>query len=455
MFGYFKIHLLVLTLHLALTSSSFSSLASSSTEDEKQIRSTSLKKKLDTLKSKITKAQDKREIYDLIKLNEKFNALAYDRSEWQKQAERSQLEKWPNQTWKQSVGSHLFYPHQVDDYLSCPSTSHLVGRRDILWSFALASEHNHPLAQYHLARKLDDLHAEHKGGARPALLDHLYRYSLDILEKCIHVPQACYVVASNYGFESPKVGVREFNLQRSLELHEAGGKQDSPSGYRNRLAVLIKKRIYAASKEDIPGVKEYQSVGKYGPAYVHAGHLAKKSKEKEKIFREAINCNFSQAYLDLGYLYAKEGKLEEAVKCYEEAGRLGVPRGYIVLSQDLIGDRTARYDKIELTKISRPSIDRSIVYLNKAAEAGDVEGWEQLIGLYKELYDHFKNEEDFRDLVASLDYGIKMGSSYAYRQARLMFPDRYEEFIAAYGPPYQQNLIDYVSQKLDFKVEEQ
>ena len=33
--------------------------------------------------------------------------------------------------------------------------------------------------------------------------------------------------------------------------------------------------------------------------------------------------------------------------------------------------------------------------------------------------------------------------------------DQYGEFIAAYGPPYQQNLIDYVSQKLDFKVEEQ
>lgn len=451
MFGYFRIHLLVLPLHLALTSPSFSS----SIEDEKQIPSTSLKANLNTLKSKITKAQDKREISDLVTLNENFNALTYDKSEWQKQAERLQIEKWPNQTWKQSIGGHLFYPRQVDDYLSCPSTSHLIGRRDILWSFALASEHNHPLAQYHLARKLADLHAEDKGRALPALIDHLYRYSLDILEKCSHVPQACYIVASNYTFESPKVGMRPFDLQRALELHEAGSKQDSAAGYRNRLAVLVKKRIYPSSKEDTPGVKEYQSVGQYGPAYVRAGHLAEKSKEKEELFREAIKCNFPQAWLDLGCLYARDGQWEEAAKCYEEAGRSGVPRGYIVLSQDLIGDRTARYDKMDLTKIGRPSLDRSIVYLKKAAEAGDVEGWEQLIGLYKELYDHFKNEEDFRELVHSLDYGIKLGSGYAYRQAHLMFPDRYEKFIAAYGPPYQQNLIDYVSQKLDFEVEEQ
>lgn len=132
MFGYFRINLLVLTLHFVLTFSSFSSLTSSSTEDEKQIPSASLKKNLDTLKSKITKAQDKREISDLIKLNMKFSDLIYDASEWQKQSERLQVEKWTNQTWEQSIGRHLFYPRQVDDYLSCPSTSRLVIRQDIL-----------------------------------------------------------------------------------------------------------------------------------------------------------------------------------------------------------------------------------------------------------------------------------------------------------------------------------
>jgi hypothetical protein len=450
---FFRFSSCFLVLSVFFSKNAFSSSSedySSSEERGQKAQIPSLKKTLEALKSSIEAAKSERSIASLVQSSINFDKLTYDSEDWEKNAKNLALEKWPSQTWKQSIGGNLFYPQQISNILSSDSTHHLARRRDILWCLALAASHKHPVAQYYLARKLDDIHDEHSSKPRPTLVTFLYKESLDVLEKCLHVPQACYIVASNYAFEASKVGMREFNLKKSLELHGKGAIHDSLWGYQNRLALLLKRSLYPSLELPLPTGKEYLAVGEYGPSYIHAASLSKKFKKKEELLKKAISFNFPHANLYLGALYEEKDKVQEALECYEQAGYLGVPRGYILLSQRLIGDQTLRYKTHDLTKISREDLERSIAYLKKAGQAGDFEGWDQLLGLYRSLYEHYKNEEDFEQLLFALEKGIQMGSSYAYRQTQSMFPSRYKKILSTYGSPCHENILEYLSRKLKF-----
>jgi len=426
-------------------------------EEEEHRSSPPLEKKIDKLVSAVNEAQKERRIGDLLSLGEEFDRLDYSSGEWKKQAKRLNVEDWPHQNnqWKEKVGSHLFYPSRIDYYLSSQSTRHLAGRRDVLWSLAISACYRNPLAQYHLARRLDELHNEHSPVLRPDSIQNLYMYALDILEKSPHVPWACYILGQNYSSESSKVGLREFNLDRALEFHKEGSKHDSPAGHHNRVALLVKKTLYSSPEFSVPVKKDYLSIDKYGPAYVHAAYLSKKDKNKQNLLQKAAELGFPHAYLDLGFFYENRGMTKEAWEQYEKAGNAGVTRGYVLLSHRLIGDLTGRYEtSVDLSKVSPEDLKRSVNYLKMAGKDGDVEGWEQLIGLYKRQYEHFKSKEDFEKLLSVLEKAFKMGSSYAYRQARIMFPNRYEHFIALYGPPTQSGILDYINQKIKFMVDE-
>lgn len=76
------------------------------------------------------------------------------------------------------------------------------------------------------------------------------------------------------------------------------------------------------------------------------------------------------------------------------------------------------------------------------------------MGLYNKLYNLYKNEEDLVELISALEKGLKMGSSYAYYQAQIMFPDKYDQLISFYGSPSHKDLHEYISQTLSFDIEE-
>jgi hypothetical protein len=449
-----KINLSVLILIISFIGPA--SFASSSIEAEnekpfKKSSSSSLMKEIETLKSKIKRSQDKRDVSKLLELNKKFKKLNYDSEQWESQSKKLAIEKWPSQSWKESVGGFLFYPADMDHFLACDSTEHLALRRDILWSLGVAAEYKNPLAQYYLARGLDTLQASHSLEPRPAFITSLYTEALSLLEKCPNRPEACYILAQNYSCDAAKVGLKEFNLDTALDFHAKGSQTEGHAGLCNRFAHLVKRSLY--ERLETPKAKEYRALN-YGPAYAQAGHLAQKSKKKQKLYEEAVNQGFPQAHLSLGALHERKGRKEEAVKAYEEAGNQGVPRGYVTLSHSLIGDRTLKYGtNKDLTQVPREDVDRAATYLHQAGEAGDFEGWDQLVSLHQHLYELYKNEDDLSKLISALEKGLEMGSSHAHRKAQLLFPAKYDQLVARYGQPTQRELHIHVSRILRFNSE--
>lgn len=400
--------------------------------------------KVERIQNEIKRSHTEASVDTLRQLNKKFRELGDKEDQWEEVAKKINAHQWPSQNWKQTVGGYLFYPDNVNEILSSPYTDHLIKRIDMIWAFAISAKYNHPLGQYYLARTLDDIRSSYTTAHKPKFFNHLYKKSLTTLSSCQKHPDACYILGINYLDCSYKVGIFDFNSKKAFRLHEKAGDA------RNKLEALEVKRTCKKSFSP-PSIQDYLLLAKegYGPAYVKASDIAESFEEKLSYLKEAEKLDFLPALVEIGDLYKENEYFENAYKYYKKAGEKGISMGYVKISIMLLGDRELfpEYKK-QLTNISQEDINNAIHYLSLAGKAKDPEGWNQLVSLYKDLYDFHKNENYNSMLRSSVEEGLRLGSSKAYHEAHTLFHDRFLDIINTYGPPPQDNLYQTIKEFL-------
>lgn len=99
-------------------------------------------------------------VTELKNLSYKFEKLTknpYYETEWDSYVEKAGIYKWPKQTDKQAIGGSLFYPKDVVEWVEDTAfMNHLLQRKDILWSFAIASRYKDPRGMLYLYHALSN-----------------------------------------------------------------------------------------------------------------------------------------------------------------------------------------------------------------------------------------------------------------------------------------------------------
>ena len=384
-----------------------------------------------------------------------FQKLDYPQTDWQTIARQWNVYKWPGQDGKRTVGGHLFYPDNVNDLLSSRYTIGLLERIDMIWAFAIAARHQHPLGQYYLGWTLDRVRARYTKADRPEFLTSTLRDSLNTLYQCQDHPDACYVLGVNRtdcSYQGQGV-IFDISEKKSIKIYEKGiaGREKGLRFYekggtlQNRFAAL-KKRFYSSNDPMIqrPTADEYLVLAQegYAPAYVEAFELMENNFNLEMYYlEEAVKLNFPQAFISMGLLYEGRKDFENAIKYYEEAGKKGVGKGYIKMSEMLSGgDLGLEKYAQNIPQISEENIQKIIHYLTLAGKADEPEGWNQLAYLYGNLYKVHHDKKYVKLLASVVEKGVRMRSDQAYAQVRDHFSKSMEDVVQTYGRPPQADL---------------
>lgn len=375
------------------------------------------------------------------------------------------LYQWPAQkTDQEIIGGHLFYPPALNDLLDCPNTEDLIQRKDYVFALAAAAHHHHSLAHYYLIRTLEDLslvnYSEMNEEDRTFFHDH-YREVLEELEKhCQDHPDACYVLGTNYNRALfARMSVVKYDSLKAYEFFTKGGDA------RNKLAALELKQHDIIDFPVPPTVQENLALGResrYGPAYISAADLVEELEEDEEkklsYLQEALQLPYYPALIELGYVYQEKSDKEKALHYFVEAGKKGIPEGYIEAGSLIGGDfppLTLRSKKEyeALAALSDDQVTQAQTYFETAGKAHDPQGWAYLaeycitLLIPDALQGHQEREQEFRkQALKAIEQGIRLGSPRCFGMAQA-FPEHYGRLVKIYGPVTYGAYYKYIENK--------
>ncbi len=389
-----------------------------------------------------------------------FETLDYDESLWEIYARDSKAYQWPSQkNWKDVVGGHLFFPEKTLEWENIYPESYNLRRIDNLWAFAVGAKFNHALSKLYLAKMLDKLRSEYTDAATPEFFKRFYKEAFIDLKKSPDNPDACYVIGTNYRYNSYSVAeylgeeVDRVTLgcKNAIEWHETG------KDLKNQFGILEVKSN-AKSIYIHPTADEYLALARAGymQAYTKAAELIKDDKERKKIRKEAIEKGYNIAWLGLGGMYKIRGRIDKARECFAKAGEIGITSGYIKLGISYLGDIQSEMEMKEkpLNTRTKEEIENGIKAFRLAGKAGNPEGWEYLARLYQQLYEKkLISKEDYQDKMHdTLCEGTWLGSASCYHTAYFRLTDSTFSFILKnYGMPPQHELRYTIEQFINKK----
>lgn len=383
--------------------------------------------------------------HKLYKAYHVFGQLDLPDQVWEAYATLSKIDLWPARTtWKECVGAHLFFPSQVLEWLDCPYKKHLIKRLDIVWGLAISAKLNHSLGKYLLADALYKIRESHHWKGIPILTPFFQEYRRDAvkeLKQCVHHPDACYLLGQ--GLITKDFFYSLSRLDNTLSAY------DLFSRHSNHYSNHLRNKYYAlrTSIVQTPTAKTYLKIARRGylPAYLEASRLIDDPQQKEIILKEAAQKKYGPAFLKLGYFFYNEKEEDEQALSFfrQAAEEHGMATGYVILGNLKVGDLSDHKNISE--EETQHLTEEAAEFFKKATEVKDPKGWKCLISLWKERYDAAKAQKDtdkiklyWDKLASAIQYGMQIGSAYAYYQAQSYFN---EEFflscISAYGYPPQ------------------
>lgn len=204
-----------------------------------------------------------------------------------KSAKRLSIDKWPHQSWKQALGSWLFFPQELED-LYDPTIS-IYGRSYNQYSLAYSAYYRNPLAYYHLSKLVEsyNLSEEDEEDSMVKLEGYFYQKAVTYLE-------------SVRTYEDNKIETEPFEYARGL-LEKYLGESDGKSWFKQ------------GHKRGDPRATYY---------------LALSSDEKEKkinLYKQANKRGCKKALLKIA---SNSTNPQVAFNKYAKAGKKGIAEGY-------------------------------------------------------------------------------------------------------------------------------
>ncbi len=382
-----------------------------------------------------------------------FHELNYDELKWKTLAQKLKAYKWPSQqTWKEVVGGHLFFPKETIEWDSNIFESFHLRRIDMIWSFAVGAKFNHALSKFYLANVLEKIRSNFTDAPRPLFFKKLYTEAFGDLKKSVDNPDACYVIGDNYegypylstAYVDEKKDKDVCNSKKAIAWHTKG------KGLKNKFQILkIKESALAIYPS--PTGQEYLALARegYTSAYVNSLLLTNDPRIREEIKKEGLEKGYKYFLPNIKSSYKDKEKLEKAREAYHNAGRNNVSYAYIMLGSTYVGEMLYQFklDRIDLKKISSQDINKAIEAFTAAGTLKNPEGWEYLSTLYQELYEQkIIKKEEYRDkIISSLEEGVRLGSANCYHKSYRYLPQRVVDFfVENYGYPPQTDLSNNI-----------
>lgn len=414
--------------------------------------SSELSLEIENVRKQIIRSYNAADYKILLDAYEKFNKLSYSEEDWQSSQLKLKAHKWPQQSFKEVVGSHLFYPPDINEIVDYSYLNHFLKRTDIIWGLAVSTKYRNPMGRYYLAWTLDNIGSECKYGGmgRVPFVKKLYEESFSILEQSHETsPEACYILGKNHASYSWKIGIKELDAKKSLQYHEKGASLGDP---RSKLESLERRRLYKAIFTT-PQIKEYIDLAEkeYRAAYLVFPRFEFEIMDNnQKIFYlTKATETLPYAFIELGKLYEWISKKEEAFKSYKNATTAFgsakqeseieplqqkiIATGYYQMAEMILGNLILDKELRELNHVENNKLEEAKSYLKNATDLNDPQACEQSIALYKSLYEYKGEDSSVVEIKTYLEKGMKMGLTSAYHKVRKFFPKKYEDYVKEYG----------------------
>lgn len=365
---------------------------------------------LGSIQAQIDEGHQKADSKLIVRAHKTFKKLKYSTKEWQAAATSLGVIQWPLQkTSRKIVGGHLFYPKNITELLDSPHTERLIQRPDMLRSLEFAADFHHSLGLYYLAYAVDTIRSEATDEEKPSYFKQVYCKALKELEQCQNNPEARYILGRNYTEDTIKTKAFKINPQLGYQIYSEG------KDPRNKFAALAMRQEYKGFESPVP--QEYEDVARegYGPAYIKLSYLEHNFDKAVDYLEQAYKLGFYPALVEMGLLYKNNNDIENASRCFEEAGRKGIAEGYMNLGIMKVGRILSREERDGLVKrVSKEDLDAAIFYFQQAGELHYARGSEYLAILYIELFKSTEEKSYIHKIRATLKEGAKLGSMKSY-----------------------------------------
>ena len=308
------------------------------------------------ISSQLQSAHETCDFRSIVRASLQFDQMTFAETEWQRMARTNEALQWPEQdSWKQRVGAHLFFPHDLNIYLDNPLIGIGVERIDMIWSLAAANKYRHPLAGYLLATTLQKLWRNYSDAAFPKYYTDLENQSVPLLEQAVDRTDLREVLSKYY-------------LKRAFIKF---------SGKRVKNIILPEAAALADEAHKLSRTRQYeQAIAKYVEAgdkglylcYVEAGGVLTK--------QLGFNLNLQTYDGDLPLVEYQE-TINRISNYFRQAGEKNIPGGWEVLI-DLhltIYEKTKSYDELVI----------AFRGLRKAGQLGSTQS-------YADFYRHFNDQ---------------------------------------------------------------
>ncbi|MGL4426686.1 MAG: hypothetical protein ACRCUQ_02910 [Alphaproteobacteria bacterium] len=365
----------------------------------------------------------------LLEANRYLKNLTYQESVWETYAKGLNATRWPLQeTWKQVVGGHLFFPAWLFDWEHKPYEAYKQRRNDTLWSCAVAAKHKHPLAAFFLSRELETIRSLSCRDPKP-VERLLFKMAVEGLKQAEKTPEVCYVLGVCYErnpdltevtFGEPK-DKKTWGLKNAVEWLERGNDR------RSQFEALEIKSYGKASYPTSPSADDYLALARSGylSAYVEAASRVQDEAQRRQILEEAVEKGDVRARLQLAADLKKKGFPKEARTAYRELGQRGISQGYLELGLTYIGE----IDEPSIFEHRTPEdIAQVIQAFTLAGNMGDPRGWEHLVKLYEQLREQglLSGKPWAQQFLESFKRGARLGVAFS---EKLILLPAYKKFL--------------------------
>ena len=398
-----------------------------------------LEESIEDLKLRIVEARKPlgiRAVKNLQALSVEFDQLKDESDpEWAALNITSTLHKWSDQTWKDAIGSYLFYPTYAEEFFDSPYKHHLLARNDVIGGFLLAAAHKDPKAKYHLSYILSKIWKDNaelnEEEQKPDFYAKLHQEAVTAFKSVENDFYGLYMMGIESSENSLKTSFFHHDTKKAEEYFKKimeNPCSDNSFKAKSTLQLLhMKEKYRAVYTAPLPTAQDYEKVfSDYGyvPSLMETIRFEKEPKrKKEKLEKIMRTHNYLPAHISLGIIE----KLDTAEMHFKTAGEAGISNGYIRAGTLLVGPILDKKDS--LIKLKRSLIEENIFkervqkaegYFKIAGAQGDYEGYNHLVALYTSLHKMYKDET----YIAKIDNAIKESANLKYRKI-------YNNFISA------------------------
>ena len=373
-------------------------------------------------------------VTELKNLSWKFDKLTINpnyEGEWETYVEKNGIYKWPRQTVKQAVGGNLFYPKEVVGWVEdAIFMNHLLERKDVLWSFAIAARYKDPRGMLHLFSALHKIWTDNYFKDSPDYYGILNKKAQEKLELATDSPEVLYILGDGYITVGACFG---FDLKKSEhyfnQILESTSKADDKLKAKAEIQLLRMKATYRKAYEAIeaPNVEDFRKVAvKYrcGRALATASNFIEDDREKEALLTEAIEMyHYIPAYIKRGILRKRDQHLL-AEQDFVEAGKNGMTIGFIKAGSLLLrtGETTPDEKSLKdlLKKYSKEEvqilINKVSTYFIEALDRGEPLAADYLASLHGSWHKLTKEKGSISYYAQAVEKGLNLGSASAYNR---------------------------------------